>query len=131
MASQSRASDSPSPGECRDSTNGPARRRRRQELVFKYRYPAGLGVARQLFLTKQEHQFPEVGFECGEASLAILEARVEFAFAQGEQVGADFEVGLGTEDGARFAAQFLLGTAAGFVERLHPESFRHMRDRFR
>lgn len=130
-ASRSHASDSPSPGECRDRTNGPARRRRCQEFVFNKADAFFKGVPGGAFFAQEECQFLELGFECSEGAFAILEARVEFAFAQGEYVGADFEVLFCRERAAGVSGEFLRGASSGLVERLHPESFRHMRDRFR
>ena len=100
-------------------------------MIFKKADALFKGVPGGAFSAQEECQFLELGFECGLGAFAILEARVEFAFAQGEHVGADLEVGFGTDCGARLAAQFLFDTASAFIERLHPESFRHMRDRFR
>jgi hypothetical protein len=100
-------------------------------LVFKKADALFEGVSAGAFFAQEECQFAELRFECTEGAFAILEARVEFAFAQGQHVGADFEVGFGTEGAACVAAQFLFGTASSFIERLHPERFGDVRDGFR
>jgi hypothetical protein len=46
-------------------------------------------------------------------------------------MGADLEVRLGTSGYAAIAAQFLLGAAPGFLEGLHPQRFRSVKDAFR
>jgi hypothetical protein len=76
---------------------------------------AGLRVDCCLVFADQHRQFVNLRFERGLGAFAILEARVELSFAQGEHVRADFEVVFGVSSAAGVAAELLGGAPAAFV----------------
>jgi hypothetical protein len=63
--------------------------------------------------------------------VAIAQARVEFAFAQGQDVGAQFEALLIVFCEARVIALFEERASLAFFGGLRPEGFRDVGDRFR
>jgi hypothetical protein len=76
-----------------------------------------------LFLAQQSCEFAQAQVQIFDGAVAIAETGVEFALAQGQDVGADLEVLLVVGGEAFGGFQFLLGAAAGFGEGLHPEGF--------
>ena len=76
-----------------------------------------------LFFAEQECQLAELQIQLADGALALVQAGVEFALAQGQYVGADFEVLLLFGAGALCGSEFELRAAAPFVEGLHPECF--------
>lgn len=63
-------------------------------------------------------------------AVAIAEARVEFAFAQGEYVGAQLEALLIEFGEPGAVALFKRCAASAFLEGLHPKGFGDVRYRF-
>jgi hypothetical protein len=63
----------------------------------------------------------ELGFQAGLPLFAIIKSRLEFAFAQGKDMGADLEGLFVGGEGAGGGVLFLGGAAAAFVEGLHPQ----------
>lgn len=101
------------------------------EFFFERGDAAGLDFAGRLFFAQQVSQFLKLQFECALGAFAVLEPGIEFALAQGEDMGAQVEVGFALGSASRGATEFLLGTSAAFFEGLHPERFGDVRDRFR
>jgi hypothetical protein len=102
----------------------------RQELVVEGGDAPGVGVAGGLFFAKHCCQFAELQSQVGDGGLAIAQSRVELAFAQVQDVGADFEGLLLVGSGALCGLEFELGAATAFVEGLHPEGFGDVGDGF-
>ena len=101
-----------------------------REFFFKGGDAAGLDFAGRLFFAQQASQFLKLQFECTLGALAVLEPGIEFALAQGEDMGAQVEVRFALGSASRGAVKFLLRPSAAFLERLHPERFGDVRDRF-
>jgi hypothetical protein len=95
----------------------------RQELFVKGGNAAGLRLPCGLFLAQHEHQFSELQIEGGDGAVSVAEAGVEFAFTQGEDMGADLDGLLLISGVAFFGFELESGASAAFVERLHPEGF--------
>jgi hypothetical protein len=83
-----------------------------------------------LFLAEQKREFAQPQIQFGDGALAVVQAGVEFAFAQGQDVGADFEGLLLLGGGALRGLQFELGAPAAFVEGLEPKGFGDVGDGF-
>jgi hypothetical protein len=101
-----------------------------QELSFEGSDAATPRVACGLFLAQQKGEFAQLQIQLGDRAFALVQAGVEFAFAQGQDVGTDFEVLLLVGGGCSSGFEFELGAAAAFVERLHPEGFGDVGDGF-
>jgi hypothetical protein len=89
-----------------------------KELLLKSRDPPGLRFSRGLFLTEQKSQFAQLQIQFGDGALAVVQAGVEFTFAQGEDVGANFQGLLPFGGGRSRGLEFELGAAASFLEGL-------------
>jgi hypothetical protein len=83
-----------------------------------------------LFLAEQKSEFAQLQIEVVDGALAVVQAGVEFAFAQGQDVGADFKVLLLVGGGALRGLQFELRPAAAFVEGVQPEGLGDVGDGF-
>jgi hypothetical protein len=115
-------------GEWNSGMRREARTRRRGR--FEGGDASGLGVAGGLLFAQEQGEFTELQLECGDGALAVAQARVEFAFAQGEDVRADGEGLLLVGGGALRGLQFKFGAAAAFIEGLHPQGFGDVGDGF-
>ena len=83
-----------------------------------------------MFLAQQKGEFAQLQIQLGDGALALVQAGVEFAFAQGQDVGANFEGLLLVGGGRSCGFEFELGAAAAFLEGLHPERFGNVGDGF-
>ena len=101
-----------------------------REFFFKRGDAAGLDFAGRLFFAQQASQFLKLQFECALGAFAVLEPGIEFALAQGEDMGAQVEVGFALGGASHGAVKFLLRPPAAFLEGLHPECFGDVGDRF-
>ena len=101
-----------------------------EELLFKRRHTEGKRLTCGLFFAQQERQFAELQIQLADGALALVQPSVEFALAQGQYVGADFEGLLLFGAGALCGFEFQLGAAAPFVEGLHPERLCDVGDGF-
>jgi hypothetical protein len=63
-----------------------------QELLLEACDAPRLRFSCRLFLAQQERQFAQLQILFGNGAFALVQAGVEFTFAQGQDVGADFEV---------------------------------------
>jgi hypothetical protein len=91
---------------------------------------AGERFARRLLSAEHSGEFTQAQIQILDGAVAIAQAGVEFAFAQGEDVGADLEVLLKLLAEVFGGLQFLVGAAAAFFEGLHPEGFGDVGDGF-
>jgi hypothetical protein len=103
--------------------------RSRQELVFKGGDAPALCISGRLFFAEQLSELLELCLKCGLRSFAILKARFEFAFAQGEDMRAEVKILLSPSGVAHLAVDLLLGAPAAFVERSHPKGLGDVRNR--
>ena len=101
-----------------------------REFFFKGGDAARLDFAGRLFFAQQASQLLKLKFECALGAFAVLEPGIEFALAQGEDMGAQVEVGFALGSASRGAVKFLLRPPTAFLERLHPERFGDMGHRF-
>jgi hypothetical protein len=84
-----------------------------------------------LLSPQRASQFTQAQVEIFNRAIAIAQAGVEFAFAQGEDVGAEFETLFVDFGEAVGVALFKKGAAFAFFERLHPQGFGDVGDGFR
>ena len=85
-------------------------------------------VARSLFLSQGSGEFTQAQIQVFNRAVAIAQARVKFAFAQGQDVGAQFQTLFVCEPGV--VALFQRCAAFAFFERLHPERLGDVGDAF-
>jgi hypothetical protein len=83
-----------------------------------------------LFFAQQAGELADARVHLFDGAVSIAQARVELAFSQRQDVGADLEVlfVVGGDSFGRF--QFQVGAAPAFLEGLHPEGFGNMDDGF-
>jgi hypothetical protein len=83
-----------------------------------------------LFFPQSSGEFAQAQVQVFDGAVAIAEARIEFAFAKREDMGADLEVLLKLVAEAIGGIEFQVGAAAAFFEGLHPQGFGDVGDGF-
>jgi hypothetical protein len=83
-----------------------------------------------LFFAKNAGEFSQAQVQVFDGAVAIAEAGVEFAFPQGENVGAQLQTLLIQFSESCAVALFEQCAALAFLEGLHPEGFGDVGDGF-